>query len=279
MYDNSQAYFIENIIIPFKQYLKDKKNKKSGFSSHLRSTINIASNLYHLREHIPNNSDLSRKKLEEICSDYALLGDVVNASKHKILTNNNPQLSNSENIFEILIATEYKDKEGKYIDTGKSVYIKLDSGQERDLHEIIINVMNMWLVKLEELKLIEHIKSFPYHSTRLPKRNKNSRKMDFSAMQNLRFNPRFKIQKYNYETKSVEPMDLTGATIVGRIYEPKFIMEMKISLKNGKEHNLEISLNQTQKNRLDKIKGEIERHQFILKLAVEQNLINIEKNN
>ncbi|PHS50744.1 MAG: hypothetical protein COB01_11945 [Lutibacter sp.] len=277
MYDDTKAYFLENVFIPFKEYLKLKKIKKSGLSVHLRSAINSASNLYHLREHIPNNGDLSRNKLTKICPDYGLLGDVVNASKHRVLNKNNPQVSNSKNIYEQIIITEYKDKEGKYTEVKKSVFIKLDNGQERDLHEILINVMNMWLIELEKLNLIDHIKEFQYRSIRIPRRKKDSGKMDLTAMQNLRFAPKFKIQKYNYDTKIIEPIDLTGAEISARFYKPQIIADLELTEKNGIKHNFEILVDQKQKKLIEKMKDENEKHQFLIKLAIEQNLIKIKK--
>lgn len=272
MYDNTRTYFIENVLIPFQEYLKLKQKNKLGLSIHLRSAINTASNLYHLREHLPNNIDLSRKKLSIICPDYDLLGDVVNASKHKIINNNNPQISNSKNIYEVMIFTEYEDKEGKYFNLENCVYIKLDSGKERNLHEVIINVMNMWLNKLVELQLIDPVKRYEYKSNRIPKRKK-----DYSttilAMQKLRFAPILKLQKYNYESKTIEPQNLTGTKIEWNVYEPQIILELKITEKSGIEHNLEIPVSKEQKIKIEKMKEDDLKYQYLIELAIDKKII------
>jgi len=53
MFDDITAYFHENILISYLEYTKVKKSGVSGQSKDLRTALNAASALHHLREHIP----------------------------------------------------------------------------------------------------------------------------------------------------------------------------------------------------------------------------------
>ena len=276
MFDSINAYFIENILIPFKNYLCLKEKAEIGLSIDLRTAINLATNLYHLREQLPKSIQLNRNEQSKICEDYNLLGDIVNCSKHRKIYHNNPQISNSKNIYEQIVITEYKDKEGPYYIKEKTIVVKLDNGQERELHDILENVINMWLIELEKHKIIKHIKPFQLKTNLVPKRN-IQKKFDIIHMQNLRFKQNYKVQKYNYDTKSIEPLDLTNSKVAFNVYEPEFIADLKITEKTGKSHNLEIKITGKQKILLENMIESNERIMFLLKLAEEQSLITIDE--
>lgn len=201
MYDDLKSYFVENILMLLKEYLKIKKSLKLATSNDLRTAINLSSALFHFREHFPSESKKSRRVIGDNCSDYNLLGDVVNASKHKTIDNNNPIVSDAKNIYEEIVSTKYIDNLGEYNHIEKTVIVKLNDGSERDLHEININVLNMWIRELKSLGILENTLEHKYKSNRIPRRNKNSGKLHMCAMQNLRFGARFKVQQYNYNTK------------------------------------------------------------------------------
>ena len=84
MFDDLTAYYHENVVASFIEYLDICNDGVAGRSRDLRAALAAASALFHLREHLPTGS-LSRTDVERFCPDYALLGDVVNASKHKAL--------------------------------------------------------------------------------------------------------------------------------------------------------------------------------------------------
>lgn len=107
MYDDLKSYFVENILMLLKEYLKIKKSLKFATSNDLRTAINLSSALFHFREHFPSESKKSRREIGDNCSDYNLLGDVVNASKHKTIDNNNPIVSDAKNIYEEIVSTKY----------------------------------------------------------------------------------------------------------------------------------------------------------------------------
>ena len=112
MFDDIAAYFYENIWNSYKTYLKVRRTFKAGLSNDLKSAVNLAGALYHLREHIPDHLRKSVEDISNICPDYKLLEAIANASKHKTLTRGNPQLNDASNIYEQIIITEFKDNEG-----------------------------------------------------------------------------------------------------------------------------------------------------------------------
>ena len=108
MFDDLAAYFHENVITTYKEYLNVRDVQTAGGSNDVRSGIIAASALYHFREHLPSFYKKKRIDVVNSCPDYALLGDVVNASKHKILTRGTPQLANANSIEEIVLITLFK---------------------------------------------------------------------------------------------------------------------------------------------------------------------------
>lgn len=66
-----------------------------------------------------------------ICPDYALLRDVVNASKHRHLTRGGEQIVSADSIRELLVVTTYQDEQGEYRNAAKSIEITLIDGTTR----------------------------------------------------------------------------------------------------------------------------------------------------
>src|SRR5262245_11609619 len=93
MFDDLATYFFENVVRSFEEYLDIKNSGRVGRSRDIRAAVNAAAPLYHLREHLPPSLALSHASVSNHCPDYSLLGDIVNASKHFLLTRGSPQLA------------------------------------------------------------------------------------------------------------------------------------------------------------------------------------------
>lgn len=265
MFDNLKAHFIENILVLYKDYQRIKRTLKLGSSNDLRSATILSSALYHFREHIPIEIRKNRNNYIELCSDYKLIEDVANASKHATLTRHNPLLSNAEDIYEEVVSTEYEDVLGSYQHIEKRVMIKLNDGNERILDEVIFNVLNMWVRELNENGILDNFK-LKKNSNRIPRRNKNSGKLNLQAMQNLRFGARFRMQKYNYEKKLIEPVDLTGAGITMRVYKPIYTFTLTLE-KEGEKIIFDINLDDKEYKQFEKLKTEEGKTEFIIEKA------------
>lgn len=280
MFKDLQAYFNLNILESYKDYIKTKESATTGKFVDLRQIINLATALYHFREHFPDDKKKSEKEIFLNCPDYKLLGNIVNASKHKTITKHNPQISSAENIYEVIYSTTYKDKKGDYQHIEKKVLAKLDDGSERDLLEIITNVLNMWLIELESLGIIKHIEPFLTNNNKIPRRTKNSGKLDFLPMRvgEMFYGQTFKLQRYNYDKGLIEPIDLTNASVEMNIYKPTYTISFRFINNNGEELNFEVDVDDNQKKQFDRLNKE-EQVKFCLKLAGEQDKIKIDWNN
>lgn len=276
MFGNITQYFSEKVLPDYINYSKQRKNNKSGLSKDVSKGINSAISLYHFREHLEKFCEVWQKNyndLLELYPNYNLLGEVVNASKHAIRNKKNSKLTNAENIYEEIIITTFTDKKGEYQHIQKEVVIELDSGENIVLYKLLTEVINMWINELKTIGLFSELSLFT-ESTRLPRRNKDSGKLDFISTSNF-YGRRLKLQKYNYNTKTIEPVDLTGTEISAKFYQPQIIADLELTEKNGKKHNFEILVDQKQMKLIEKMKDENEKHKFLINLAIEQNLITI----
>jgi len=147
MFDDLAAYYNENVVSSFVAYRDISKDGVAGHSRDLRAALNSAAALFHLREHLPTGAP-SRAAVERLCPDYALLGDVVNTAKHKSLSGNTPHgaplINDAANLAEQLLLIEYEDDVGTYRYAQKAVVIELADGSERNLLEVLTNVINFW---------------------------------------------------------------------------------------------------------------------------------------
>ncbi len=145
MFDDLVAYYHENVVSAFLEYKERSNDGVAGRSRDLRGALTAATALFHLREHLPMSGSLSRAEVELACPDYAIVGDAVNAAKHKSLTGGTPHgaplVSDAVNLVEQLVITEYEDETGPYQYAQKKVVVKLIDGSERNLLQILTNVI------------------------------------------------------------------------------------------------------------------------------------------
>ena len=71
MFDDLAAYYHENVVSSFVEYLNIFNDGVAGRSRDLRAALSTASALFHLREHLPGDA-LSRADVERICPDFVL---------------------------------------------------------------------------------------------------------------------------------------------------------------------------------------------------------------
>jgi hypothetical protein len=80
------AFFYETVVLVYQAYKTTRNEAKAGTRNDWKSALTAATAAYHFREHLPQPHKKSRREIAAICPDYDLLGDVVNASKHKDVT-------------------------------------------------------------------------------------------------------------------------------------------------------------------------------------------------
>lgn len=276
MFDDLRAYFYENVVSAYMQYKEARKKPVAGRSTDLRLAINAATALYHLREHLPQQNGKTRKCLSHICPDYDLLGDIVNASKHKKVTRGTPQVVSADSIYEEVVCTEYRDEKGRYLHNEKHVMVDLVCGKKRDILDVLTNVINMWFSELNSIGVISDVKQFSLPQPSIPRRSSEEEipRFDLEILRGVRFNQRFKLQKLDYETGKVEPIDLTGCKIEGLIYKPSLVIDYSlINNKTGEKITREIKLTDEQNQEYLSLSSENDVKSFIERIADEHGVL------
>jgi hypothetical protein len=276
MFDDLATYFYENVVRAFEEYLDVKNSGKTGRSRDIRAAVNAATPLYHLREHLPKGRKLTWPTFIGNCPDYRLLGDIVNASKHSSLTKGTPQIRNATQIEEQIITTEYKDDQGAFHWHEKVVLIRLSNGSERNVLDILVNVMNFWQTHLHSIGVIAKPRQYSIPAVIQPRLRNDctGNRLDFEIVQGLRFLQKFKLQQYNYTTGKVELMDLKGGHLEFSIYKPKY--QLKLALKNdalGKEFSKTITLSDEESGQFALLKTDQERQAFLDSLPCTQEAL------
>jgi len=274
MFDDFEGYFVENIIIPLRAYLKEKKSKTAGNNVLLRLTTDLCIKLFHLIEHLPLNHTLSVSILISKCPEYRIVKDISNVTKHKSISKHKPLISNAQKIYEIAVITTYKDKQGEFDNIENAVFADLDDGTQIDLHHIIIKVYNMWLDELKGLGLLTKDYKPIVLSTRKPRRSKQSGKHNITVTQGIRLKKHFKLQKFNYEKGVIEPVDLTGCEAQMRIYERKYDLTLELTHnETGECKSFTVKLDEAQMKKFNNKELTPELIEEFFKIAKEQGKI------
>jgi hypothetical protein len=276
MFDDLAAYYHENVISSFVEYRDICNDGVAGRSRDLRAALNAASALFHLREHLPGGAP-TRADTEHLCPDYALLGDVVNTSKHKVLNSKTPHgaplVNDAENLGEQLVFIEYEDDAGTYRFVQKTVVVKLSDGSERNLLEILTNVLNFWEQHMLSIGVLSTVRVFVSDSGIRPRLRTEceANRLNFQIVQGQRFHQTMRLLRFNNKTGKAEPIDLTGPEIRFRIYRPKYDVELSLTHDaSGKAYKTEITLTEEEIVILSRMSNDEERQAYVNALPAAQ---------
>jgi hypothetical protein len=267
MFDDVAALFHENVTIAYQDYIRGRTSTVAGRSQDLRLAINAATAIYHFREHLPEKVRPSRTQLEKKCSDYGLLGDVVNASKHGELTQRTPRVRRANDIQEMVVLTEYMDEQGTYCDSEKIISVKLTDGSTRELGEILTTVLNFWLSELHELNILPKLNPFALPTKAKPVSRKESESPNLEMIRGVRFKQRWQLMRYDYETGSTKPIDLTGAVGKFRIYKPAEVDLVLTHDKTGKSLRRTVLLNPDELKAFDQLGSDEQKQNYLVSLV------------
>lgn len=147
--------FIEKCYLQFAPYKALKNNGEAGEGRDKAAAINLVLALNHFRSTLSRSYD-DFDTLVKSCPDFKYLNDAANASKHSERDETFyskkkrpiPSILTLNQIKEVHIITYYLDQQGVYVHEEKDVMMVCSDGVHRDLSGIIVNVMNMWCMKL-----------------------------------------------------------------------------------------------------------------------------------
>ena len=276
MFDDLAAYYHENVVASFVEYRDICNDGVAGRSRDLRAALDAASALFHLREHLPGTLP-SRAEVERLCPDYALLGDVVNASKHKALSSSTPHgaplVTDAGNLLEQIAFIEYEDDAGTYRYVQKSVVVKVSDGSERDLLEILTSVINFWEGHMLSLGVLSKARAFTHDSgIRYRSRSEcEANRLTFEIAQGQRFHQNMRLLRFNETTGRAEPIELTGSKVRFQIYKPKYDIELSLTHDaSGKTFKTEITLTEEESVIVSHMSSDEERQAYVNSLPAAQ---------
>jgi hypothetical protein len=264
MFDNARKYAVENALPSYREFIDHYKNGMWGENQLLRKGINAAISLYHMREHLPGHLRPRFADLENDCPDYGLLRDIANVAKHYNITRNNPAISNANQLYEIMTTTYYADEQGEFTAPQLEVRIKLNNGGERDMAEVLYNIMSMWRDTLDDLGVVNLKSPTPLAPNQVLTREEAAQKnADMKITQGEAYRLQFQIFKYNYEKNKREPINLTGYHARFRVYSPPKEVEIEISIPElGIEFDYKVPLSKEQGIQYVTLKSDDERSLF-----------------
>ena len=266
MFDDLNAHFHENLVASYLRYREIREDTKAGLSRDVQAATVSATALYHLREHLPPAFAMSRAQVAALCPDYDLLGDISNVSKHAQLTRGAPKVSRSQDLQEVVVITEFSDSQGTFTDARKLVTVKLDDGTEREVFEIVTNVINFWGQELTRLGVLNGFNPFPLPDspgTRLLLREE-ARRLDLEMMQGVRFSLRQRLQRYNQTKGCAELVDPTKHNLTFCIYKPNITLDLSLTHnESGEQHHFSIPLTEEQAKTFEALPTDDRKQEFI----------------
>lgn len=262
MYDDLVAHYHENVIQPYLAFRSALRSKKLAHSQDLRLAITCASALFHFREHLPKEIGLTRSAAEKNCDDYAVLGDIVNAVKHKSLTGNTPHgaplVRDAKDVYESINVLMYEDSRGTYTYSYKTVSARLVSGLCIEVIEPITNTVNFWGNYLQSNNVLNQAAFFDFVSkikSRTRAQCKKEKQLEYGVIRGHRLQIIHHFLKYDKKNNKASPMDMTGWGVEGKIYKPNFLVDVHLDHKeSGKTIELTVELTEEESQLLAKCK-------------------------
>jgi hypothetical protein len=269
MFDDLEVLFHHDVLTAYVEFRDSLRSDTAGLSKDLRLGVNAARALFHFGEHFPVTHRPQRSALLSLCPDFALAGDIINATKHGRLTRGNPQVASATDLEEAIAITEYEDEAGPYRHAEKVVLVRLKDGTTRQVLEILTNVVNMWIDELHRQGLAMAVSNFTLPPHQVPARASanGAAPMNLAARQGVPYTQAYIIQKYDYATGKVVPRDITNDTYEFSVYEPP---ELDITLtdpKTGRRLRGTVQLTPSERDQVLGLKTDQERRQFLAQIS------------
>lgn len=274
MFDEFLAYHEEFVVAAYIDYRDKSVDGVAGKRKDLRVALNAANALFHFRERFPDAYlEKDRSKIENLCPDYGLLGDIANTAKHNKIDrkphHRDLYVDNTNCLNEQIIIIQYEDLLGQYNYIQKVVVINLKDGTTRYLLEVLTSVINFWESYLFDLGLLKSKRTFKNTGVIIPRTRAECEKssLNFEASSSTCFKQIMQFIKFDMQTGNYSPIDLTGATGQMRIYKPSF--EIDISLTEdatGKTFKATIRLTEEENLHFAGIKNEKEKQAYLSSL-------------
>jgi hypothetical protein len=276
MFGSARDHFLQNVWPSYRTFFEQRDAGKLGVNDLVRHGTQAAGALYHMREHLPVT--VGRAEIELGCADYALIGDVANAAKHKTLTRSTPRVSDASGIFEAGVITRFQDEQGEYSCPQAEVFVRLDNGTERRLADLLFGVMVMWCDRLRALNVIDAKEPGPLDLDRHVSREEAARRempLQINAGEEWRL--QLRLFRFDYAKHRSEPIDLTGAEMRFTLYAPPKHVSIDVVMKEGDSPtSFEVPLSEAQSHEYVKLKEPAEQHAYVARLLASNPDLQVE---
>jgi len=144
------------------------------------------------------------------------------------------------------------------------------------LIDVLTNVINFWEQHLFSLGVLSTARTFG-HKNQICARSRadcEKNKLDFELVKGHRFHQTMRLQRYNYETETVEPVDLTDSKLQFNIYKPSYEIDLSLTHDaSGKEFKKTITLNKEENEAVLECKTDEERQTYLNSLPSAQEAV------
>jgi hypothetical protein len=223
---------------------------------------------------------LSKKTRPEVvadCTDYQLVADVTNATKHRVLNRDTsegpPIVRAAEDVEEVTVITRYEDEQGEYADARTLVMVKCSDGVRRNLDTALTNVLNFWGEELKRLGVVDYTQRpvpEPPGSRFVPR--SEARPLNFEILQGLRWRQKFQLLKFDFSKGCSAPVDLSDVVkLEMKIYKPRYVVDIVGNLPGFAEPiKCSTELSEEQSFAVAALKTDAEREAYKNRLLVER---------
>jgi len=264
MFSSCRDYFQQMVVPTYRAFFRARAQNRYGECQLVAKGVDVATVLFHLREHVPRSTRPSRTQLQNQYQDYGLVADIANASKHKVLTQANPRVSNASQISEIMVVTEYRDEQGNYTSAQVEVRVMLDDGTEDDLARLLHSVFGMWCTELKLLGVGDfHNPQDAWSDSHLSRSDAKEAPIEQLAGEARKLS--FQFREFDYDAGVSKPKDLTSKNFSLNVY--KYPETVPITLRSNDDPSLEVEIDvplpQDQAEQYVRLSDPGEQHAFL----------------
>lgn len=290
MYDDLRNFFVECLLADHDAFREAKQLKIAGLSTDLRLAIHACSSMLHMADHV--HAELSETDpsftfpslgayhghLCGLTAEYKIITDCANAHKHRRVSRHNPVLTSATSIQEVIVVTEYSDENGIYRIAEKEIHIKLSDGRVQLMHECLDAVREMWWRELQRLGVLPMtMNDVPNPRTPFPpcrEQEGEAALLSIKLMQGERFKQAMILQKYNYQTNRLEPIELSEGLLQSSIYQESRGFDLMIkNRKTEEEKVVQVPISDSEHEEIMGLQSDDDRQVLMLRLARERGLL------
>ena len=272
MSDDLVIHFKDIVWGAYERYRSIRDGSSTGRNRHLSSALELATALFHFREHLPASIQRSRSDIEALCPDYKLIADVTNVAKHAKLNRRTPSgqplVNVASDVTEYLVVTRFSDNDGEYENTHTAIRVSCTDGVDRSLDDSLISVLNFWInhLHVNGIVSISPVTKPDDPIANLVPRSE-ARMHSFEALQGMPSRYAMQFRQYDASKGKSVPIDLTGASPEMHIWAP---VEMTVSFDHPsleRRGEASLSLSAEDSNSYWKLQSEEEKSDFLAEIA------------